>query len=77
MEQSVKADRTIGETIKRARMHAGLTQEQLAARVQVAGCDISRGTLAKIEAGIRHISAQELRALGAVLNLDFNALFGV
>ncbi len=51
-----------------------MTQEQLAAQLQVCGCDISRGTLAKIEAGIRHISVKELNAVKAVLQVKYEEL---
>ena len=51
-----------------------MTQEQLAAQLQVYGCDISRGTLAKIEAGIRHISVKELNAVKAVLQVKYEEL---
>ena len=46
----------------------------MAAKLQVLGCDISRGTYAKIESGIRHVSLLELRAIARILDADFNSL---
>jgi len=75
MDQSIKADKRIGETIRKHRKAKGMTQEQLSAQVQVRGLDVSRGTLAKIEAGIRHISVEELNALKAILDIPYDAFF--
>ena len=75
MEQTVKADRNIGENIRAARKKKGLTQECLAVQMQLQGCDISRGTLAKIEAGIRHISVEELNAFRIILDMAYDDLF--
>ena len=66
-----KQDDNIGENIKELRHKANLTQEQLAAKMQIYGCDISRGTLAKVEAGIRHLYANELKCLKAILNVSY------
>lgn len=75
MAQRIKADKILGENIKKARLARNLTQEQLAARLQVAGCDLSRGTLAKIEAGIRHISVDELNAIKQALQMQYADFF--
>lgn len=66
-----KQDENIGRNIRQLRHGAGLTQEQLASRMQIEGCDISRGTLAKIEAGIRHLYANELKCLKKVLGAAY------
>ncbi len=75
MAQSIKSDKTIGGNIRRARNKCNFTQEQLVAKLQVIGCDISRGTLAKIEAGIRHISVEELKAVKEVLQMNYEDFF--
>lgn len=75
MGQKIKSDRSIGENIRKARNAMDMTQEALAARLQVLDCDISRGTLAKIEAGIRHISVGELNAIKEVLNMTYEDFF--
>lgn len=75
MRQGIKADPVIGKNIRKHRTAKGLTQEQLCAQLQVRGCDLSRGTLAKIEAGIRHVSAGELAAIRAVLGIGYGDFF--
>ena len=44
----------IGKKISALRLAKGLTQEELSARLQVIGCDLTRSALAKIEVGQRH-----------------------
>ena len=75
MGQSIKADKNMGENIRKWRNAKRMTQEQLSAQLQVRGCDISRGTLAKIEAGIRHISVEELAAIKSVLDIAYDDIF--
>ncbi len=60
-------DKQVGRQVRRLREAEGLTQEQLAARLQVRGCDLTRSALAKIEAGQRHVYAFELRQLREAL----------
>ena len=40
--------RHVGKTIRSLRMQQKLSQEQLAAKVQLLGCDLTRSALAKI-----------------------------
>lgn len=75
MSQNIKADRIIGGNIRKIRSKMGLTQEQLASKLQLIDCDISRGTLAKIEAGIRHISVKELNAIKQILSMSYEDFF--
>lgn len=75
MGQRIKADKTIGENIRKYRKKKGMTQEQLSAQIQVHGCDASRSTLAKIEAGIRHISVEELNAIKDILGISYHDFF--
>lgn len=75
LAQSIKSDKTIGENIRKARNALGMTQEQLAAKLQILECDISRGTLAKIEAGIRRISVDEINAIKKALNMGYENFF--
>lgn len=73
--QFIKSDKNVGENIRKYRSAKGLTQEQLSAQLQISGCDISRGTLAKIEAGIRHISVEELNAIKVILDISYEDFF--
>ena len=48
-------EKQIGENIKKLRIKSELTQELLAAKLQLEGCDITRSAVAKIEVGQRHL----------------------
>ena len=65
----------IGPAVRRLRYEHELTQDTLAARCGVAGCDLSRGTLAKIEAQVRPVSDAELFTLAQVLKVPMDKLF--
>lgn len=75
MQQGIKASKVIGSNIGKFRTKNKLTQDELAVKMQNAGCDISRGTLAKIEAGIRHISVEELETIRMVLKMEYKDFF--
>ena len=66
--------RQLGLKIAYYRKLRGLTQEQLAARLQTCGCDVTRSALAKMEAGQRHIYAVELRSLQKILDVPYEVL---
>ena len=53
-------EKKIGSNIRALRERAGLTQEQVAAKLQVNGCDITRSAVAKIEVGQRHLYPDEI-----------------
>ncbi|MCI9222199.1 MAG: helix-turn-helix transcriptional regulator [Oscillospiraceae bacterium] len=67
-------DLLVGQQIRAVREKRGLTQEQLAARLQTCGCDVTRSALAKMEAGQRHIYAVELRSLQKILDVPYEVL---
>lgn len=57
-----------GGRVQKFRMAKGLSQEAFAAACQRFGWDISRGTISKIEAGIRCVSDAEIVLLATVLD---------
>ncbi|KAF0170547.1 MAG: helix-turn-helix domain-containing protein [Limisphaerales bacterium] len=65
----------VGGQLRQLRSELGLTQEQLAARCQVLGLDMSRGTLAKIEARVRLVKACELFIIAKVLKLPMERFY--
>ena len=65
----------MGSHLARLRQEKGLTQEQLAARLQVQGCDLTRSALAKIEVGQRHLYPDEIKALTEVLAVSYEQFF--
>ena len=64
-----------GKQVSRLRNQLGLSQDQLSAKCQRVGLDISRGTLAKIEAGIRCVSDGEALLLAQALGVGVSDLF--
>jgi hypothetical protein len=55
-------------------MERGLTQEQLAARAATKGWDMSRITVAKIEAQLRYVSDVEVVFFASLLKVSSQAL---
>ena len=74
MEQPKKLN-VIGPKVREIREQNGLTQEQLAAKCQVLGFDLTRGTLAKIESRVRAVSDHEIPFLAKALGSAVEALF--
>ena len=69
-----KYEQNFGKNIRQIRKKKKLTQEQLAAQLQINGCDITRSALAKIEVGQRHIYPDELCLLKELLNVSYDEL---
>jgi len=67
----------IGATVRRMRVELGLTQDALAARCQLAGWDLSRETLSKIEAGLRRVNDAEVYMMAAVLRCEVRDLLNM
>ena len=68
-------DKQMGSRIRLLREARHLTQEQLAAKLQVRGCDITRSALAKIEVGQRPLYAREIKLLHEILQVPYDQLF--
>ncbi len=66
--------REVGKCLRQLRQQKKLTQDALAAKLQVEGCDLTRSALAKIEVGQRHLYPDELKALSFVLQVPPEAL---
>ncbi len=74
MEARLKRN-AVGAQIRKMRSAREMTQEQFVARCHLAGCGITRGTLAKVEAQIRGISDVELFVISKVLGVRIEELF--
>ena len=70
-------EKKIGNNIRNLRERAGLTQEQVAAKLQVLGCDITRSAVAKIEVGQRHLYPDEIILLKEILGVSYDEIFCV
>lgn len=66
-----------GECIRLARKKIGLSQSELAARLQVKGVVLERDTISRIELGDRFLADYELRAMAEVLKVDVLWLLGI
>ena len=64
----------IGPTLRSLREAEGLTQAELAARLQLSGWDISRETLAKVESQVRCVTDRELVRFAEALEVEPNEL---
>jgi transcriptional regulator with XRE-family HTH domain len=65
----------VGPQIQLLRKECGWTQEELAARCQLAGYDVSRATIGQIEAQLRCVKDDEVARLAAVLGVSPGQLF--
>ncbi len=70
-------EKRVGENVRALRLRAGMTQEMLAAKMQLAGCDITRSAVAKIEVGQRHLYADEIILLRKILNAAYDEIFDI
>lgn len=67
----------VGNNIRAIREAKGMTQDTLAAKLQLLGCDITRSAVAKIEVGQRHLYPDEIILIREILNTTFEAIFEV
>ena len=67
----------IGNNIRRIRESKGMTQDTLAAKLQLEGCDITRSAVAKIEVGQRHLYPDEIILIRKILGVSFDAIFDI
>jgi transcriptional regulator with XRE-family HTH domain len=65
----------IGPKVRHVREIKKLTQEQLVARCNIDGWNISRSTLAKIESQVRRITDIEVKRLATALEIKIQDLF--
>ena len=65
----------VGNNIRRIREAKGMTQEMLAAKLQLNGCDITRSAIAKIEVGQRHLYPDEIILIREHLNTSYEEIF--
>ena len=77
MKMNAEIEKQIGKNIKKLRENAGFTQEQVAAKLQISGCDITRSAVAKIEVGQRHVYPDEIILLKDILSTTYEEIFKV
>ena len=73
--QKIKQDEiNIGANIREIRLSRGIRQTELVRMVQLQGVDMTRECLVKIERGIQHIQAVQLRAIRDALDTTYDEL---
>jgi len=73
--QKIKQDEIhIGQNIRELRKAKGLGQTELVRLLQLDGVEMTRETLVKIERGIQHIQATQLRGIRDALNTTYDEL---
>ena len=76
MEHKVKQDSIqLGKNIRRIRKEQKIGQTELVALMQLKNVQITRETLVKIERGIQHIKATQLKAIKEILNTSYEEIF--
>ena len=66
-----------GRRVKEARRALNLSQEELAARLQVEGVNIERDSVSRIEIGTRFVADYEILILCKILNVTPAYLLGL
>lgn len=72
-----KIETAVGNNIRELRENKNITQEILAAKLQVNGCDITRSAVAKIEVGQRHLYPDEIILIKRILGVTYDDIFDV
>lgn len=75
MAQKIRQDVSLGSNIRKLRKQSHLTQEQVVAKLQLQGIEISRSSYSQIECGTYNIRVSELIALAGLFQVDYNAFF--
>ncbi len=75
MNRSTPKERNIGKKVTFYRELRGLSQKELAAKLQTVNCDMTSEMVWKVEHGRRNLSIFEIDKLTEVLQVDYNALF--
>ena len=68
-------EKQVGNNIRVLREKANMTQEMLAAKLQLLGCDITRSAVAKIEVGQRHLYPDEIILIKQILKVSYEDIF--
>lgn len=70
-------EKKVDANIRRQREGQKMTQDVLAAKLQLRGCDITRSAVAKIEVGQRHLYPDELILIKEILGCSYEDLLCV
>jgi len=73
--QKIRQDKCLGANIRTLRKKCCLTQDDVVAKLQLAGCKITRSMYSQIECGTYNIRVSELAVLKQIFGVDYNAFF--
>ena len=73
--QKIRLGMDIGKNIQRLSNDPKMTQDQVVAKMNVMGLNISKSTYAKLETNRMNIRESELIALKIIFNAEFNDFF--
>ena len=74
---NAEIERKIGYNVRMLREKAGFTQDYIATKLQLCGCDITRSAVAKIEVGQRHLYPDEIVLLKEILKVSYDDIFNL
>ena len=76
VEQKIKSDENIaiGKNIRKIRLNKKMGQTELIRLLQLRGVSMTRESLVKIERGIQHIYASQLKAIKETLGTTYDEL---
>lgn len=74
---NIELEKQIGNNIRKLREKSHMTQEELAAKLQINGCDLTRSAIAKIEVGQRHLYPDEIILIKKILKVDYQDIFNI
>ena len=77
LDMNKQVETKVGNNIRKIRESIGMTQDTLAAKLQLSGCDITRSAVAKIEVGQRHLYPDEIILIRKILNTTFDAILEI
>lgn len=75
MSAIINQDVSIGANLKKLRRSNGLSQEEVAARLQVMGFSISREIISQMERDRHHIKVSILLAMKEIYHASFDDFF--
>jgi transcriptional regulator with XRE-family HTH domain len=70
-------EKRVGNNIRTIRETCNVTQDTLAAKMQLLGCDITRSAIAKIECGQRHLYPDEIILIKDILGTTFEDILKI
>ena len=74
---NTETEKRVGNNIRKLRERAGFTQDYVATKLQLCGCDITRSAVAKIEVGQRHLYPDEIILLKQILKAKYEEIFDI